>query len=518
MPRTLVAAVLIAFVESLSPLARAGTNPPQVLAGATHSLPNAVIPLPRDAFYWLGEVNKASAVMVVEQRIVPPDLGRQIADALTKVIAEGNTPGAARPGDYLPIEKSLIAVGGPDVTRLHSGRSRQDIRTTLRRLFLRDDLRSAFTALVDARESLLTLAEAHRDAIVPAYTYGVQAQPTSFGHYLGAYIEALTRIADRYREAWTRLNQSPLGSAALGTSSFPVNRRRLAELLGFDGVIENSFDANQISPVDSGGEACGIASASALTIGMLAADVTAQYTYAKPWLVLAPGPLTGISSIMPQKRNPIGLVSLRLQASRLVGESTRYSLESHNVMSGMDDYKSSTPNDVLKETASLYSNLALLVKALVFDEQRALDEVNGDYATTTELADTLQREADVPFRAGHHFASELVDYGRAHNLKPADIPYEVAKNLYTKSAAEFKLEKTLLPLSESQFRTSLTPQNMVRSAKVLGGPQPAEAARMLDDQKARLAADRRWLDATGLNLEQASKMRDAAFNALTAIR
>jgi argininosuccinate lyase len=481
-------------------------------------LPTAVLAQTHDEFYWLGEVNKASAVMVVEQHIVPPNLGRQIADAVTKVIAEGNKPGAVRPTDYQPMEKSLIAVGGPDVTRLHSGRSRQDIRTTLRRLFLREDLLGAFTALLDARQSLLTLAEAHGDAIVPAYTYGVQAQPTSFGHYIGAYSEALRRIGDRYREAWTRLNQSPLGSAALGTSSFPVNRPRLAELLGFDGVIENSFDANQISPLDCGGEMSGLASTSALTIGLLAADITAQYTYAKPWLTLAPGPLTGTSTIMPQKRNPIGLVTLRLQASRLVGESTKYSLESHNVMSGMDDYKSATPDDALKEAAILYSNLAQLVKALRFDEQRALDEVNGDYATTTELADTLQREADVPFRAGHHFASQLVDYDRAHNLKPADIPYEEAKKLYTISAAEFKLEKTQLPLSEAQFRTSLTPENMVRSAKVLGGPQPAEVARMLEDQKAHVASDRRWLDATRMKLEQASKMRDAAFNALMAIK
>ena len=155
------------------------------------------------------------------------------------------------PGTISSFEQLLMAVGGPDVTRVHSGRSRQDIKGTVRRLFMREDLLLAFEKLIDARESLLAAAEAHRDAIVPAYTYGVQAQPTSFGHYMAAYAEALRRTADRYREAWSRVNQSSLGSAALGTSSFPINRPRLAELLGFDGNVTNSLDANQIAPLDT---------------------------------------------------------------------------------------------------------------------------------------------------------------------------------------------------------------------------------------------------------------------------
>ncbi len=174
-----------------------------------------------DAFYFLSQMNKASAVMVVEQGIVPKPLGAVIAKAVRQVIADGDKPGGARSGDYLKVEQLLIAVGGPDVTRLHSGRSRQDIGSTSRRLFLRDDLIAAFAQLNEARATLIAIAAKNPDAIVPAYTWGVQAQPISFGHYILGYAEALARDGERYRQAYGRLNMSPLGAAALGTSSFP---------------------------------------------------------------------------------------------------------------------------------------------------------------------------------------------------------------------------------------------------------------------------------------------------------
>jgi hypothetical protein len=197
----------------------------------------------RDEFYWLGQLNKASSVMVVEQGIVPKVLGKTIADAVAQVIADAAKPGARRSGDYLQVEPLIIAVGGPDVTRMHSGRSRQDIGATRNRLFQRDQVLATYSSLNAARAALLDLAARHPDAIVPAYTVGVQAQPISFGHYILGYTQALERNAVRLAQAFAIVNKSPLGSAALGTSSFPVNRPRLAELLGFDGVIENSLDA-----------------------------------------------------------------------------------------------------------------------------------------------------------------------------------------------------------------------------------------------------------------------------------
>ncbi|WP_245312628.1 argininosuccinate lyase [Bradyrhizobium macuxiense] len=473
---------------------------------------------PRDRFYWMSQINRASAVMIAERGIVPKPLAAKIHDAIVTVDAAGDQPGAPRSGDYLKVEQDLMAAGGPDISRLHSGRSRQDIGSTTQRLITRDDFLTAFEKLNGLRDALLSLAAQNPNAIIPAYTWGVQAQPITFGHYLSAYAAALEREATRMREAYVRLNQSPLGAAALGTSSFPVDRPRLAELLGFGAVAENSLDANQISPIDGGAELAGLATSGSLTLGALIADVTTQYAQSEPWILLAEGAETGISSIMPQKRNPAGLVRLRAEASNLIGEATTFTFIAHNVEAGMSDYKDfgnpkEYPNALLRDMAGLFAHGEAVIRSMRFRPERALDEVNGDYSTTTELADVLQREADVPFRIGHHFASDLVNYGRGHHLRASQIPFAEAQRIYAEVATTAKVD-TKLPLSEQQFRRALTPENMVSSSKGLGGPQASEVARMLATASDHLAADRAWLDATRAKLTAASQKLDQAFAAL----
>ncbi len=205
-----------------------------------------------DDFSLLTQINKASVVMLREAGIVPDAVAARLARGIVAVAERNAAPGAERPRDYLKYEPQLIAAAGPDGSLLHLGRSRQDMGSAMTRLTLRDGLLKAFDALNGARDRALALAEKHPDTLVPAYTHGVQAQPTTVGHLMHAFASALDRDAQRLRAAYERLNRSPLGAAVIANSGYPIDRPRLAALLGFEGVGENAYDAHHRSPVDSG--------------------------------------------------------------------------------------------------------------------------------------------------------------------------------------------------------------------------------------------------------------------------
>ena len=468
-----------------------------------------------DSFHWIGEINKASAVMLREQGVIEAALAKEIAAAVAQVIADGAAAGAERPGNYMVIEKLLVAAGGAEVTRVHSGRSRQDMVAATHRLFIRDQFLDTFDSLARLREGILNLASRHRHDLVPAYTHHVQAQPTSFGHYLLAFAAAHARTATRMREAWARLNLSPLGAAALGTSSFAIDRPSLAQLLGFDGVLENSLDANHVAPCDLSVELAGIVASGALTGDALINDILGQYRQTAPWIVIREGGgLTGPSTIMPQKRNPIVLVAARHLASNVLAQTQACLLVAHNIGTGLLEHRGNEALIALQSIAKFFDMLDAAVGSLRLDAARARAEIDADYSTTTELADVLQRDAGVPFRAGHHFASELVNYGRGHGLKPAEIPYAEAVRIYQEATASPGETGNALPLSEARFREALSADNKVRSSRGLGGPQPAEVERMLGEASGRLRQDREWLGERRERLQGSATALEAAFGHL----
>jgi argininosuccinate lyase len=442
----------------------------------------------------LGQINEASIVMLAETGILAAPVAGAIAAGILSLSRE--PPGAQPSGDYLDYEKRLVARIGAQASLVHAGRSRQDIAATLSRMNLRLDLLQAHAALGRVRQALIALARQHADTVIPAYTHGVQAQPTTFAHYLLALSAALGRQLDRLADAYPRINLSPLGAAALSTSSFPIDRPRLAALLGFDGLVLNAYDANHLAPVDSCLELAGILASCAVQVSQFAQDLHSQYMAPLPWLSLRPGDLMGISSLMPQKRNPAALEQLRARSSLLLNRMQAPFLLAHNVRTGMFDYRAydPLPSD---DSVALFGLLQRVIENLVVDVAQARAEVDADYSTVTEIADMLMQHAGVPFRVGHHYASVLTDYGRSRRVRLADIGHTQASRIYLELTGE------PLPLNEAQFGQCVDALRMIQRRKGAGGPQPEEIARLMDLEHASAAAAIAWNDGATVRLDSA---------------
>ncbi|GGE29179.1 argininosuccinate lyase [Agaricicola taiwanensis] len=449
----------------------------------------------RDEFFWLGEINKATAVINADEGLLEKSMVPRIAAGISKVIEAGNQEGAKRPSTVITFEPLLIDAAGVEVTLLHAGRSSQDMHATYRAAILRENLLALADQLNITSRTLVDLAERHADIIVPNYTNGVAAQPNSYGHYLLGHAAGLERDAQRIRGAYERVDRSPMGTTVLNGTSWPLNRARMAEYLGFSGVVENAYDASQISSMEHPVEAAAIVTSIALHAGHFVEDVMTQYAQSRPWILLQEGGgNTYVSSAMPQKRNPGLLNGTREDASTALTLAMGPVIQAHNITPGMSDPKSVKANSaVVKSAIEVLEGWDKILSALVISPDRALEELNSDWTASQELADVLMRKYKLPFRAGHHFASEVVDHAKANNIKPTDFPYGEAKRIYAEAAKEMSLNPAELPMSEEEFRGTLDPVAIVRNRATAGGPQPAEMSRMLAAAKQALDAQAAWV-------------------------
>ncbi|MPZ17351.1 MAG: argininosuccinate lyase [Luteitalea sp.] len=464
---------------------------------------------PRDAFHFMTLANKAQIVMLAEQQLIPRAEAQRIAMGIGEIARAEARPGAARPSDYLRFEKQLIEKAGPEASKLHMGRSRNDLGAAMNRLLMRDKALEVLDSLFDARQALLSLAGKHENTIIAAYTHAVQAQPISLAHYLLALSSALERDSQRAREVYHRLNHSPLGAGALGTSGFALDRERLMELVGFEAMLENSYDAISISPADSKAELAAVYAISSLALGRFAQDLVVAYADPTPGLYLS-DEMTGRSSIMPQKRNPGPIESLRRTASSVLARSQKIFLMAHNTTMGeVSDVRYYLKDEILEasdEATEMYRILQRILDGLVVNPERTLETVNADYSTMTELADALLRGAGVPFRIGYNFASAITTYGRSNGKTPSQISYAEYSQVYQElnQGARF-------PLSEAQLREAIDPRTMVANRRGRGGPQSAEVQRMLSEHQSRLASDRGWVAGERQKMARHEANLDAVF-------
>jgi len=462
----------------------------------------------RDGFFQMSEVNKASLVMLAEQGIVSKALARNIANGVTQVIQEEGLEGHKRSANYLYFEMRLLEIAGAEASRIHTGRSRQDTHGTARRMLIRESLLKTYNSMLKARKAVLSLAEQHVDTVIPAYTHGVQAQPTTMAHYLLAFSAAFERDAARLEQAYLRVNQSPLGSAALGTSGFALKRERLANLLGFDSPVENSYDANLVSSAGLKIEFANVLGQSSIHVGQLMENIHTQYHNPKPWMLLGDGQ-TSISTIMPQKSNPRPIDRVRTHATAVLAQSQAVSLFVHNTNTGMHDYRVAEPLLELAERArKMYSGYAKVVANLRVDKARALEELNNDYSTMTEVADVLLRHADIPFRSAHHYASELTKYGRSMGTRPLSLSDEELLSIYKTSMGED------LPINLDLIKQAMDPVVMVSQRKGLGGPQVSEVKRMLKSHRKEMQNRQKWLNTRQDQITNSLKKLNQAFNKL----
>jgi argininosuccinate lyase len=470
-----------------------------------------------DDFFWLGEINKASAVINTDDGLLDRSLAPLVHDGIAKVLADGDRPGGKRPTLVITFEPLLIEAAGPQVTLLHAGRSSQDMLSTVRAAILREEMLDLADALNRTTATLVRLADRHRATIVPNYTNGVAAQPNSYGHYLLGFAAGLDRDAQRIREAYARIDRSPMGTTVLNGTSWPLDRARMAGYLGFSATVDNAYDAAQVSAVDAPVEAGAIVAAVALHAGAFIEDVMTQYAQARPWILLTEGGgNTYVSSAMPQKRNPGLLNSTRRDASTALTLAMGAAIQAHNIPPGMSD-----PKEVRANTAMVRSAIGVLdswnriLEALVVDPDRALEELNSDWTASQELADVLMRTHGLPFRVGHHFASEVVEYAKAKDIRPLAFPYAEAQRIYaeTVKGSDFP---AVLPMSEAEFRATLAPVAIVRNRRTAGGPQPSEMTRMLGESAQRVARQDAWIQEHRTRIATSLARLDADFQKLGA--
>jgi argininosuccinate lyase len=470
----------------------------------------------RDEFYWLGQMNKATAVINSEEGLLDKAMVPKIAAGIVKVLQDGEQPGGRRPATVISFEPLLIRAAGQDVTLLHAGRSSQDMHATFRAAILKDDLLALADQLNKTSETLVKLAEQHAKTIVPNYTNGVAAQPNSYGHYLLGHAAGFERDAQRLREAYARIDRSAMGTTVLNGTSWPLNRQRMSKYLGFAAVADNAYDAGQISSTEHPVEVGAVVTGIALHVGHFIEDVMTQYAQPRPWILLQEGGgNTYVSSAMPQKRNPGLMNDTRRDASTAITLALGPVMRAHNITPGMGDAKDVKTNaEMVRSSVRALQGLDKILNGLVISPERALEELNSDWTASQELADVLMRQHKLPFRLGHHFASDVVDFAKSKNIKPLDFPYAEARRIYKDAVKDYPGVAAELPMTEAEFKETLNPVAIVQNRKTAGGPQFSEVTRMVTVAKQQIKTQSQWIQAKKNAIDSALKQLDSDFSAL----
>ena len=424
--------------------------------------------------------SKAHAQMLAKQGIIAADDAKSIAHGLDTILSEIEA-GAfsfqrALEDIHMNVESRLKDLIGATAGRLHTARSRNDQVATDFRLWVRDTIDTIDTALAALQRTLAEKALAHAGTVMPGFTHLQTAQPVTFGHHLLAYVEMAARDRGRFADARKRLNESPLGSAALAGTSFPLDRDMTAKALGFDRPTANSLDA--VSDRDFVMETLAAAAIASVHLSRLAEEIVI-WTSPLVGLVRLSDKFTTGSSIMPQKRNPDAAELVRAKTGRIVGALNGILI----VMKGlplayakdMQEDKEGAM-DALSALSLSIAAIAGMVADLEPDAAKMKKAAGEGYATATDLADWLVRTLKMPFRDAHHATGRIVATAAEksvplHRLALADM-------------------QAIEPRITDDVFTVLSVTNSVKSRVSYGGTAPKNVRAQANRWLKKLAKER----------------------------
>ena len=410
--------------------------------------------------------SKAHVSMLGQTGIVTDDVVASISAGLDQVLAEIEagtfTFSRALEDIHMNIESRLAEVIGADAGRLHTARSRNDQVAVDFRLWVRDAIDQMDAQLHGLQLALAEKALTHAGSVMPGFTHMQSAQPVTFGHHLLAYVEMLARDRGRFKDARRRLNECPLGAAALAGTSFPIDRHRTASELGFDRPTANSLDS--VSDRDFVLETLSAASICAVHLSRFAEEIVLWVTPQFGFVKLSDRFTTG-SSIMPQKRNPDAAELVRGKSGRVIGSLNALMI----VMKGLPlTYSKDMQEDkegafdALQSLSLCIAAMTGMVRDMVADEDKMRASAGAAFATATDLADWLVRVLGLPFRQAHHVTGSIVKAASDAGCTLEEL------GLAAMQAIEPKITQDVMLV--------LGVEQSVNSRKSYGGTSPANVA------------------------------------------
>ncbi|MDH4384899.1 MAG: argininosuccinate lyase [Caulobacter sp.] len=406
--------------------------------------------------------SRAHAAMLASIGAISSDDEAQIQHGLSLIeaeMAEGAFPYRDSFEDiHMNVEARLSELIGEPSGRLHTARSRNDQVALDFRLWVRDACDRTIAQLKALQSALLTKAQAHAETLMPGFTHLQPAQPVTFGHHLMAYVEMFGRDASRFADARARMNESPLGAAALAGSPFPIDREMTARTLGFDRPTANSLDS--VSARDFALEALSAATICSTHLSRLAEEIVIWVTPQFGFIRLSDAFTTG-SSIMPQKKNPDAAELVRAKVGRILGALTSLTV----VMKGLPLAYSKDMQEDKVPTFEAFDSLELallamagMVQDLEPDTERMALAAGSGFSTATDFADWLVRELGLPFRQAHHLTGAAVKQAETLGVDLAELSLDQLK--------------ALDPRITDGVYTVLTPAASVASRRSYGGTAP----------------------------------------------